>query len=350
MPCECTATMERIKMLQKNPLVAIACGQFALSLMQAMFMFYYVRIYLNVFQVPQQWFNIAQTLFLFWNAINDPLFGYMQDKPGSWLNSRPRVIRTFSPFLAIAFVFMWVPWSKNSAFEGIHLIVSLFFYDAFYSAIGVAWSALFADSTKEPRLRVSAMKYSQISILASVNIIAITEKLSHSLELRNSRYFGFIVGYRGVRAKIKMLWVFQIIAVFVAAIALYCFMVTGSVAPSLPFTDENGSLLVDTWETSADHLAKNGSVSHMNFASTATELLIPETILPKGSLRLSLFYGVLTLGPQEYISTKQSSTDLVNGMRILLISTPLVLGAFQYFIFKSYSLTNKHICKVEEDI
>ncbi|KAK6730689.1 hypothetical protein RB195_007264 [Necator americanus] len=273
-------------------------------------------------------------------------------------------------------------------------------------------------------------------------------------------------------------------------------MVTGSVAPSLPFTDEKGSLLVDTWETSADHLAKNGnhnssmwtkmreishekdflviiaanfihtarSVSHMNFASTATELLIPGTILPKGSLRLSLFYGVLTLGPQillilnerlivkhgayrimlisyvvsffsgliffftsdpylimifmlidsitvhsaaplfnivisdfidddakrhsrvsglsslvfslnalfvkpaqsiapvvvvyilnnfgyqEYISTKQSSTDLVNGMRILLISTPLVLGAFQYFIFKSYSLTNKHICKVEEDI
>ncbi|KAK6730687.1 hypothetical protein RB195_007264 [Necator americanus] len=154
----------RIKMLQRNPLVAIACGQFALSLMQAMFMFYYVRIYLNVFQVPQQWFNIAQTLFLFWNAINDPLFGYMQDKPGSWLNSRPRVIRTFSPFLAIAFVFMWVPWSKNSALEGVHLIVSLFFYDAFYSAIGVAWSALFADSTKEPRLRVSAMKYSQIKI------------------------------------------------------------------------------------------------------------------------------------------------------------------------------------------
>ncbi|KAK6730686.1 hypothetical protein RB195_007264 [Necator americanus] len=71
---------DEIKMLQRNPLVAIACGQFALSLMQAMFMFYYVRIYLNVFQVPQQWFNIAQTLFLFWNAINDPLFGYMQNK------------------------------------------------------------------------------------------------------------------------------------------------------------------------------------------------------------------------------------------------------------------------------
>lgn len=43
-----------------------------------MFMFYYVKIYLNIFHVPQMWFNIAQTLFMFWNAVNDPLFGYMQ--------------------------------------------------------------------------------------------------------------------------------------------------------------------------------------------------------------------------------------------------------------------------------
>ncbi|VDK46941.1 unnamed protein product [Cylicostephanus goldi] len=166
-----------------------------------MFMFYYVKIYLNIFHVPQVWFNIAQTLFMFWNAINDPLFGYIQDKPGSWLNSRTRVIRSFAPFLVISFVFMWVPWSEGSALEGMHLILSLFLYDAFFRhetfyyqsfgeveaflchAIGVAWGALFADSTKEPRLRVAAMKYSQIAILASVNIIAITEKLSHSLDV-----------------------------------------------------------------------------------------------------------------------------------------------------------------------
>uniref|UniRef100_A0A183GS14 PBPe domain-containing protein n=1 Tax=Heligmosomoides polygyrus TaxID=6339 RepID=A0A183GS14_HELPZ len=83
---------------------------------------------------------------------------------------------------------------------------------------------LFADSTKEPRLRVSAMKYSQISILLSVNIIAITEKLSHSLE---------------------RFWAFQLITVFVAFIALFCFMVAGSLRPTLPHSVERGSLLSD---------------------------------------------------------------------------------------------------------
>ncbi|KAK6029966.1 hypothetical protein OSTOST_03912, partial [Ostertagia ostertagi] len=215
--------------------------------------------------------------------------------------------------MVTSFVFMWVPWSEGSSLEGIHLIVSLFLYDAFYSAIGVSWSALFADSTREPRMRVSAMKYSQISILASVNIIAITEKLSHSLEI---------------------FWAFQLITVVVAFVALFCFMVAGSLRPSLPYSVEKESLLVDGENvevagqsapkgkevgsmsvamkeifferdfiaiiaTNFIHTAR--SVAHMNFASTATELLIPQTILPKGSFRLSLFYGAATLGPQVFI-------------------------------------------------
>ncbi|EYC03792.1 hypothetical protein Y032_0091g2426 [Ancylostoma ceylanicum] len=468
--------VSRSRMQRDNPLLSIACGQFALSLMQAMFMFYYVKIYLNIFRVPQMWFNIAQTLFMFWNAVNDPLFGYMQDKPGSWMNSRTRTIRSFAPFLVSSFVFMWIPWSEGSSLEGIHLVVSLFLYDAFYSAIGVAWGALFADSTKEPRLRVSAMKYSQISILASVNIIAITEKLSHSLE---------------------RFWAFQLITVVVAIVALYCFVVAGSLSPTLPYSVEKGSLLAEgpeddssgasvqkgrevssMWGATQEifrekdfiaiiasnfiHTAR--SVAHMNFASTATELLIPQSILPKGSLRLSLFYGVLTLGPQlllifnervvvkhgayrilmasyvvsflsgllflftsnpyliivfmfidsvtvhsaaplfnivisdfidddvrrhsrksglsslvfslnalivkpaqsiapvlvvyilngygyeEYISSKESPAELAEGMRVLLMATPLVLGGLQYFIFKSYSLRNKHVLKPEEEI
>ncbi|XGW20378.1 hypothetical protein V3C99_003852 [Haemonchus contortus] len=468
--------MLRSRFSPDNPLIAIACGQFSLSLMQTMFMFYYVKVYLNVFHVPNMWFNIAQTLFMFWNAINDPLFGYLQDKPGSWLNSRTRVIRTFAPFMVTSFVFMWVPWSEGSSLEGIHLIVSLFLYDAFFSALGVSWSALFADSTKEPGLRVSAMKYSQISILASVNIIAVTEKLSHSLEI---------------------FWAFQLITVAVAFIALFCFMVAGSLRPNLPYNIEKDSLLMadddvdgpgspalkkkevgSMWvamkeifrekdfiaiiATNFIHTAR--SVAHMNFASTATELLIPQSILAKGSLRLSLFYGVLTLGPQillilnervvakngayrilmmsyavsalsgivfffidspylvmvfmlidsitvhsaaplfnivisdfidddakrhsrrsglsslvfslnalfvkpaqsvapvlvvyilnnygysDYITSKQPSTELANAMRTVLLTTPIILGGLQYYVFKSYSLKNKHVVKPPENI
>jgi hypothetical protein len=36
----------------------------------------------------------------------------------------------------------------------------------------------------------------------------------------------------------------------------------------------------------------------MNFAAIATELLVPQKILPKGSWQLSAFFAVCTLLPQ----------------------------------------------------
>lgn len=57
---------------------ALFCGQFGMSLMQTFFMFYYVKVFLNVYKIDQFWFGIAQILFAIWNAINDPLFGYAQ--------------------------------------------------------------------------------------------------------------------------------------------------------------------------------------------------------------------------------------------------------------------------------
>lgn len=49
-----------------------------------------------------------------------------------------------------------------------------------FSFIKMAWCALFAESTKE-HSRVAATKYSQMAILLSVNIIAITELISAGL-------------------------------------------------------------------------------------------------------------------------------------------------------------------------
>lgn len=40
------------------------------------------------------------------------------------------------------------------------------------------------------------------------------------------------------------------------------------------------------------------SVAHLNFASIATDLLIPQRVLAKGSWQLSLFFAVCTLVPQ----------------------------------------------------
>lgn len=49
-----------------------------MSIMQTIFMFYYVRVFHVVFEIDAYWFGIAQALFMVWNSINDPLFGCIQ--------------------------------------------------------------------------------------------------------------------------------------------------------------------------------------------------------------------------------------------------------------------------------
>lgn len=292
----------------RDPMVALAAGQFGLSLMQTLFMFYYVKVYLNVFKISEAYFAIAQALFLVWNAINDPLFGYLQDSSTSWLSNRRAVMRRLAPAMAISFIIMW-QWMPYE--QGIHLSVSLFFYDAFFSAIGVAWSAMFAEVEGGVVGRASAMKHSQLAILLSVNVIPIAEKISGSLD----NFFSF-----------------QVMTIVVAVLGVLCMFHCSdpyfSKTESLPTTaskrddernllsNEEKSEIKDQSELSItsvkqllvrrDFLAilfvnfihNARSVMHLNFASITTELLIPSSILPKGSVSLAIFYAACTLAPQ----------------------------------------------------
>lgn len=66
---------------------ALFCGQLALSLMQTFFMFYYVKVFLNIYKIDQFWFGVGQIFFAVWNAINDPLLGYAQVSNRLYLGS-----------------------------------------------------------------------------------------------------------------------------------------------------------------------------------------------------------------------------------------------------------------------
>lgn len=323
----------------RKPLISIGLSQFGLSLLQTLFMFYYVKVYINQFHVNTKWFNIAQTLFMFWNTINDPLFGYLQEVRGSWMNNRLLLIKTLSPFLVGSFIFMWIPWDlEGSDMEGLHLILSLFLYDAFFSAIGVAWGALFADTTQnQPLLRVKALKYSQVAILVSVFSIAITEKLS--LSLKNFR-------------------VFQGICFGAAILALICLWFGGQLGgkstnkkkdkeeghdlrefllseekdeeDALSFSENVQNSIKLTKQilsqrqflaivfTNFFHTAR--SIAHMNFASIITEVVIPQDILPSGSVQLSLFFMLLTLGPQIVLIINEKLIARAGAINVIVTS------------------------------
>ncbi|RMF42615.1 MAG: MFS transporter [Anaerolineae bacterium] len=85
--------------------------------------------------------GIVWLLFGIWNAINDPLFGYISDRTRSKLGRRIPYIRYGAPLYALAFIACWVNWpgtQSNQTLMFIQLLTLLFIFDTLYTAIATS--------------------------------------------------------------------------------------------------------------------------------------------------------------------------------------------------------------------
>lgn len=163
--------MQSLK-INKNAL-AYSATTLAATMMNSVFNFYYVKTFLNVYKISNYWFNVAQIVFLIWNAINDPLFGYFQDS-STWMVLRKRRLAIFygAPLFAISFLSPWFPWTwfgfSGDWVVGLHLMTSLCLYDGLFTFVLLAQCALFAEISTQQEERQTILKYAQVaSILGS---------------------------------------------------------------------------------------------------------------------------------------------------------------------------------------
>ncbi len=85
--------------------------------------------------------GIVWLLFGIWNAVNDPLFGYISDRTKSSLGRRIPYIRYGAPIFVLGFILFWVniPGSDNNqTILFIQMLLSLFIFDTLYTAIATS--------------------------------------------------------------------------------------------------------------------------------------------------------------------------------------------------------------------
>ena len=92
-----------------------------------------------------------------WNAINDPIIGYIMDKRKTrWGRRVPYIVIGIIPF-TLGFMLLWyVPWTEQIAifFWG---LLMLFIFDLGFSLAMTAWMALYTEMYEEERERATVV-------------------------------------------------------------------------------------------------------------------------------------------------------------------------------------------------
>ncbi|XP_065196775.1 transmembrane protein 180-like [Sycon ciliatum] len=166
---------------QRNAL-GYAATTLAASMMNSIFQFYYVKLYLDVYRLSSGWFQAGQVIFLVWNAINDPLFGWLQDTSKvSWLSDRKKNILYGAPLFVLSFLVPWFPQYLHGVpmwVLGTHMVLVLCFYDTMFTFVLLAQCALFTELSPNQEDRQRLVKYSQVASIVGSSSVYFSQVIS----------------------------------------------------------------------------------------------------------------------------------------------------------------------------
>jgi GPH family glycoside/pentoside/hexuronide:cation symporter len=105
--------------------------------------------YQDYLGLEAKWIGTASLIYAIWNAINDPLFGYITDNTRSRWGRRIPYMRYTAPFLGLTFILVWfapVQAGKQALFWW--MLVTMLLYDTAYTIVGLVYSALLPEVTE----------------------------------------------------------------------------------------------------------------------------------------------------------------------------------------------------------
>ncbi|MFX0011990.1 MAG: MFS transporter [Candidatus Hermodarchaeota archaeon] len=137
--------------------LAFACGEVGDNVALNTFTFLIFTYYFTVVRIPAPIMTIGFILWALWNAINDPLIGYLSDRTKSrWGRRIPWMIGATIP-LAVLMVLLFTPpgnyLTNQSVF--IYFIIVLILFDFAYTAFNLNYNALFSEMFVDMRARSS---------------------------------------------------------------------------------------------------------------------------------------------------------------------------------------------------
>ena len=125
-----------------------------------------ITFYYNIkLGLGEEFIALAWLIFAAWNAVNDPLFGFIEDRTKSEkYGRRVPYLRFGAPIYGILFILVWFPFANvnNEIALFINLVIILFAFDTLFTIIGLITYSLPAEMAISSTVRANLMIYGSI--------------------------------------------------------------------------------------------------------------------------------------------------------------------------------------------
>jgi len=162
---------EKLQIKEKLPtsqVIGYLSGVVPTVLIVGFFSFAYSKFFLDDLKMEPRLWYLGLAIYGVFNAINDPIIGYISDTTDAkkWGSRRLIYIKWGAPILALAFALIWwIPTNHGSQFLlFLHFTLTVCFYDTLMTLVVMTWMSLLPDMTMDVDERTKINFYSFLVI------------------------------------------------------------------------------------------------------------------------------------------------------------------------------------------
>ncbi|MFO7797910.1 MAG: MFS transporter [Promethearchaeia archaeon] len=168
-------------------------GSFAQWFINSAFNIWIFTFYFTAIGLSTYFIILAYVIWSLWNAINDPLIGYLSDRTNTKYGRRKPFIMIGTIPILILEIIVWLPNPGNTWMNFLYLLIMLFCYDTFYTMIALPFDSLFPElyTSVEERSEVNTIK--QLLSVVGLIFAALVPGLFIDLFGGSTETFGYLI-------------------------------------------------------------------------------------------------------------------------------------------------------------
>jgi GPH family glycoside/pentoside/hexuronide:cation symporter len=143
-------------------IASFSLGSFTQWFINTAFNAWVFSFYFIVVQLPIYYLLWAVLIFSIWNAINDPLIGFLSDRTHTrWGRRKPYIMLGFIPMIIVN-VIIWLPPTGDHLMTFFYLLIMLMCFDTFYTMVAIPYESLFPELYISEKERAKANTIKQV--------------------------------------------------------------------------------------------------------------------------------------------------------------------------------------------